>query len=153
MPTTTSCHLGPGVYVTDSVEVDAGSGLQVPVGGARFVPLGGTAMAIANAELRFPSPIYARRFRMAAFVDAGAVGSGKFLEMGGWRVTPGVGLRIQTPVGPARVDVAYNPYPNPAGPLFLELDDALVRVRDDFRPDRGGFFSRLRIHLAVGQAF
>jgi len=148
--------LGPGVYVTDEVTTDPETGRVEPSDGVQFVPIGGTALAIANAELRFPSPFYPQRLRLAAFVDAGTVSSGNLWEFDEqvWRITPGVGLRINTPVGPARLDAAFNPYPNTRGPLFLATEDgALVRVNDSFQTDRGGFFSRFRLHLAIGQAF
>jgi outer membrane protein assembly factor BamA len=148
-------HLGDGVYVTDSLVIDVATGDTVPEPSARFVPLGGTAMGIANLELRVPSPVYSRRLRLALFVDAGAIGNQNIWEFSGsdWKVTPGVGLRIQSPIGPARVDLAYNPYAPVVGPLYLTRDDVLVRIRDDFQPARGGFFSRFRVHVAVGQAF
>ncbi|MGH7470923.1 MAG: BamA/TamA family outer membrane protein, partial [Longimicrobiales bacterium] len=147
-------QLGDGVYVTDSTVVDT-DGEEIPHNSARFVPLGGTALGIANAELRLPSPVFGRRMRLALFVDAGAIGTQNIWELSGseWKVTPGVGLRIQSPVGPARIDVAYNPYDPAIGPLYLARDDLLIRVRDDFRPARGSFFSQFRVHLAVGQAF
>ena len=52
------------------------------------------------------------------------------------RVTPGVGLRLATPLGPARLDVAYNPYKLQAGTLF-QVDDA-------GRADAGARARRLR---------
>ncbi|HSL69504.1 MAG TPA: BamA/TamA family outer membrane protein, partial [Longimicrobiales bacterium] len=145
--------LGQGVYVTDELAIDSVTGQLEPVDAPRFVPVGGTALAIANAELRFPSPIMRRRLRLAVFVDGGSVGTDNFWRLDDWRVTPGVGLRIQSPVGPARIDVAYLPYGPPIGPLYSVEGDTLVRVRDDFRPVQGNFFSRFRIHLAIGQAF
>jgi outer membrane translocation and assembly module TamA len=113
---------------------------------------GGNALAIGNIELRIPSPIFTSRLRLAAFVDAG----------GAWqrgdrdpviRVTPGVGLRVNTPLGPARLDIAYNPYRLQAGPLFqFDTNGALEPVpgREQFVLDRNG---RLTYHFAVGQPF
>jgi len=37
----------------------------------------------------------------------------------GTRITPGVGLRLLTPIGPFRVDIGYNPYPYEPGPAFF----------------------------------
>lgn len=139
-------RLGHGVYVTSDTVGDIR---------AEFVPIGGTAFGVANAEVRFPSPILRRQLRLAAFVDAGAVGTGNVWELDAkeWRFTPGVGMRIATPVGPARVDVAYNPYDPVRGVLFLADDENLTPVRDDYAPDSPGFFGRFRVHVAIGQAF
>ncbi|HSJ14899.1 MAG TPA: BamA/TamA family outer membrane protein [Longimicrobiales bacterium] len=145
--------LGPGVWVTDdSVKVNE-DGDTI---GMRFVPTGGTALAVASAELRFPSPFLPRTLRMVAFVDAGAVGRRSVLDLSlaDLRATPGLGLRVQTPVGPIRLDAAYNPYNRPAGPLLVaDTTNALIRVADEFRPSPTTFFGRFRIHLGIGQAF
>ncbi len=145
-------QLGHVVYVVDSARVDS-TGAKVPVGTPRPVPTGGTSLAIGNLEMRFPSPYMPRRLRLAVFVDGGSVGTENFWKLEEWRITPGVGLRIQTPVGPARVDAAYSPYRSPDGPLYASEGGSLVRIAEHFRPSQGTFFSRLRIHIAVGQAF
>ena len=69
------------------------------------------------------------------------------------RVTPGLGLRIATPLGPARLDVAYNPYRLQAGPLFQFAENGEltpVPGQEEFVLDRDG---RLTVHFAVGQPF
>jgi outer membrane protein assembly factor BamA len=93
--------------------------------------------------------------RLAAFVDAGSVGSGNLWDRQEvqLRLTPGVGIRMHTPVGPVRIDIAYNPHQLTEGALFVRDETALYRVRDHFRPERASFLSRLRVHLGVGQAF
>ncbi|MEX2608913.1 MAG: BamA/TamA family outer membrane protein [Gemmatimonadota bacterium] len=149
--------LGPGVYVTSALEIDTAAGTVRPVGSPTFVPVGGTAVGVLNAEVRFPSPFLGRMLRLAAFVDAGVVSSGNLWDLGSdpWKLTPGAGIRLATPVGPLRLDVAYNPHGPAAGPLYLSNPDkgSLVRVDDSFRGAAGSFFQRLRIHVAVGQAF
>lgn len=138
--------LGQGVYVTRAVG-DEG----------RFVPVGGTSLGIVNGEVRFPSPLFTRLTRLALFVDAGAVGSGNLwnLDARDWRYTPGAGIRVATPVGPARVDLAYNPYNPPRGVLFLAHRDSarIIPLTANYAPTAPNFFGRLRIHVAIGQAF
>lgn len=142
-------ELGPGVYVEEGPQFDEGA--------VEFIPIGGLSVIETSLELRFPSPWFGNNVRLATFVDAGAVSEERIWEIDGndWRITPGVGVRIGTPIGPVRVDVAYNPYSRRTAPLYLIEPETgvLVRVADDFAPDRGGFFQRLRFHLAVGQPF
>jgi outer membrane protein assembly factor BamA len=92
--------------------------------------------------------------RLAAFVDAGSVWQrGATNSTAALRVTPGIGLRLSTPLGPARLDVAYNPYRLPAGTLF-QFDSAgtltAVPGQESFVLGRK---SHVTYHIAVGQAF
>lgn len=148
--------LGPGVYVTDAITVTEG-GDTTSAKTPQFVPTGGTAVAVASAELRIPSPFWSELLRLVAFVDAGAIGTRDLWDLGAddWRFTPGLGIRLQTPVGPLRVDMGYNPYPRPAAPLlFSELDTGrVVRIADEYRADPPDFLGRLRVHLGIGHAF
>jgi outer membrane protein insertion porin family len=156
-------ELGPGVWVTeplvegtDTLRGAGGVPLPDTTGSTpQFVPTGGTALIVGNLELRFPSPFLRDVLRLATFVDAGTVGTGNLWDREDLRlrVTPGIGFRMQTPVGPVRVDVAYNPHRPTGGPLFVRDRFGLYRVRDEFRTERTSFFSRLRVHLGVGQAF
>jgi outer membrane protein assembly factor BamA len=147
--------LGPGVYVTDSVTVE--NDVALPARAPQFVPTGGTALVVANAELRMPSPLWSELLRLVAFVDAGAVGTRALWDLGGadWRITPGVGARLQTPVGPVRFDIGLNPYDRPVAPLLLtDIETGrVVRVADAFQPGPPGFFGRLRLHLGIGHSF
>jgi outer membrane protein assembly factor BamA len=149
--------LGPGIYVTDSDSlVIDDEGQPAPWRTPHFVPTGGTALAVTSAELRMPSPVLRRLLRMAVFVDAGAVGSGSLwdISFGEWRITPGAGVRLQTPVGPVRIDVAINPYDPVTAPLLV-LDPVTGGVRriGVFTPARGTLFSRMQLHVGVGHAF
>lgn len=120
--------------------------------------VGGTQMVVASTELRMPSPVYSDFFRLAAFVDAGQVwapGSDVY-GIADLRVTPGVGLRVTTPVGPIRLDVAYNPYPHPVGPLYFvdPISGDLIPIEEGYRPpENRSIWQRLEFSFAVGQAF
>lgn len=151
-----------GVYVAEQTRV-VGPFAHVPkgfraTGTTVFVPLGGTAVAVASAELRMPSPFLSDLLRLAFFIDAGALSTGTLLDIApeDLRYTPGAGIRIRTPVGPARIDVAYRPHGPHRAPLLAPdpLDpDRLIQIDRDHQPDESGFFRRLQFHLAVGQAF
>lgn len=142
-------ELGPGVYVAEGPVFDSTN--------VTFIPVGGTGTVIANAELRFPAPFARNVLRLAVFIDAGAItlDDPPSPEGNDLRITPGVGFRVRTPVGPVRLDIAYNPYGPIPAPLFLTdpETDALIRVLDRFTPRRESFFNRLRLNLAVGEPF
>src|SRR6266446_6288784 len=98
-------ELGPRVYVIrvrDSTAVDpvatrlAGDTVWR---GVVTAPTGGNTAVVLNAELRFPSPIFAQRMRLGLFVDAGQVWErGEVLTtIHGIRITPGAGVRFATP--------------------------------------------------------
>ena len=125
-------ELGPAIYIPVGYE-------EVPIPGndtlvyfrtdpskfgeRRVVPTGGDNSIVANAELRLRSFAFPELVQWALFVDAGQVWnrgrSGTGVDFGQVRVTPGVGVRVFSPVGPIRMDIGYNPYPRPSGPAYL----------------------------------
>lgn len=147
-------ELGPVVYVISRRYLNGQKDPDRPLDpdSVRVAPTGGNSMASANAELRFPSPFFRERLRIATFVDAGTVwerGRTKPIV----RVTPGVGLRIATPLGPARLDLAYNPAALLPGTLYVVEQDNTLTVdtqRTPFALNRRGAFT---VHFAVGQPF
>lgn len=179
--------LGPVVYVVSGANVMETTGangerIVVVKDGARFdraVPRGGTAMTVANLEWRRGFRFVAEQLQLVAFLDAGTVWeaqSERFL----WanvRATPGMGMRIVTPLGPFRMDVGYQPYALRAGrALFFTAGDSRgttgdilcasprdisdARATDIFacpstyQPTAGrGILSRLTFHFGLGQAF
>ncbi|MEO6444922.1 MAG: BamA/TamA family outer membrane protein [Gemmatimonadaceae bacterium] len=135
-------ELGPAIYDVSRPE-------EIPVGGdtlffraspdsvsIRVVPSGGDNVVIANAELRLRSVVLPDLIQYSVFVDAGEVwnrGGGNTVRQAPVRlkVTPGVGVRVFTPIGPVRVDIGYNPYQAPKGPAYFNdssrLQDIVIR--------------------------
>jgi hypothetical protein len=129
-------------------------------------PIGGTSVLEGNVEYRFPAPW---GLTGVVFVDAATVGEGiRGLWSGGTAaVTPGVGARTRTPIGPVRVDIGFRPRLVEDLPVVTEwVDDDgvrhLVRLEDVLRydplalPDAGPIrqvLNRLRLHLSIGEAF
>jgi len=146
-------ELGPVVYVVSKAYLDSVGGIaKANRDSIQVAATGGNTLAVGNIELRVPSPVLSSRLRLAAFVDAGGVwqrgsgGTGVVI-----RVTPGVGIRLNTPLGPARLDIAYNPYKLQSGTLFqFDSSGALTVVQESFVRDRG---SKFNFHIAVGQPF
>jgi outer membrane protein assembly factor BamA len=67
-------------------------------------PTGGTRLIQANAEMRFP---IASLFEGVVFVDAGQAWGANPITLASMEFTPGIGVRVPSPVGPIRLDVAY----------------------------------------------
>jgi outer membrane translocation and assembly module TamA len=100
-----------------------------------LVPIGGDALLIFNFEYRYP--IY-KRLRLVTFYDWGNV----FLRISdislkGMTNTVGLGLRIDTPLGPIGVDYGFLIDP----PAFTTATGAILRQ------PRGAF------HIRFGQTF
>lgn len=91
---------------------------------SRVLPVGGNSVAVANVELRMPSPFIPDRVQVAFFADAGQVwtrgASRAEQSFGSLQVTPGIGIRVASPVGPIRLDVGYNPYNRRAGAAYFD---------------------------------
>lgn len=149
-------ELGPVVYVLAQTTLDTFGGVlsSVPTDRFRVAATGGNTLAVGNVEVRVPTPFFAGRLRFAVFVDAGTMWErGALGSRAAIRVTPGVGLRFTTPLGPARFDIAYNPYKLQPGPLFLtDTLGALTAVpgQEGFVLDRRRNFT---VHFSVGQPF
>jgi outer membrane protein assembly factor BamA len=143
-------ELGPLVYVVprsaliDDATIDPDS-LEL----VRPAATGGNRIGIANLEMRLPMPFLGDRFRLGAFVDAGALWNGG--EPARIRVTPGVGLRVTSPVGPIRLDVAWNHYRLESGPVYSATDAGdLIQVVDRFTGNRRRSWN---VNFSIGQAF
>jgi outer membrane protein insertion porin family/translocation and assembly module TamA len=173
--------LGPLVYVVaqvDTVSATDGSLVVVAAPGARVtraVPRGGTGLLVGNFEWRRGFRVIAEQVQLAAFVDAGLVwetSSDRFR----WRdvrTTPGLGVRVVTPLGPFRLDIGYQPYAPRAGRALYfapgageesgQILCASPRSGGDvdaftcpatWQPARSsGGLSRLVFHFGLGQAF
>ena len=179
-------ELGPLVYLVDTTRIRVDSIL--PSGDTIFVaddtiavlrtsPTGGNALAVANVELRMRPPFLRDLLQFALFVDGGQVYNrrAETVRLDQFRWTPGVGLRIASPVGPIRFDLAYNRYAQQRGPAYTIVRDEATgnpsRLRcvspgntlpngfgegcpASFTPRRDdSFFQKLTFHFSIGQAF
>jgi len=148
-------EMGPAIYIpngVDSTTVPGHDSLQIWVAdtlrGDRTVPTGGDNVIVANIELRRRAPGYPELAQYALFIDAGQVWNrgraGTGVNFSDIRVTPGVGLRIFTPVGPVRIDVGYNAYRRPLGPAYItDLSGNLICVSPG---------NTLRVRVVPGEA-
>ncbi len=147
------------------------------VGPEKFTPrpLGGTSIAEASVEYRFPLPI--QDLSGAVFVDAAAVGERVFDPLGGGvatlanlvrgksAVTPGFGVRYNSPVGPIRIDMGLNTSP---GEDLAVVTEIIRNGRRELIPldtkyhysatgsHKGAFrdlLNRFVLHLSIGQAY
>ncbi len=129
-------------------------------------PVGGTAVLEASVEYRFP---FMGGVNGALFVDGGMVGEGIRGTFSGesWAVTPGFGVRFSSPVGPVRLDLGVRPAVTDRLPVVTEFVDengerrlVELETRRRYNPVEaagGGFlnevFSRLALHLSIGEAY
>jgi outer membrane protein insertion porin family len=142
-------EMGPVVYVVPRDSVVGGVEPDFSPSAARVAATGGDRLAVANLELRFPSPVFGSRLRFVTFVDAGALWSGQ--GTGRLRVTPGFGTRFASPLGPVRFDFGYNSYQLEPGPVFTNtVDGDLVQIDEGFVRDRRQDWT---IHFSIGHAF
>ena len=87
----------------------------------RVVPVGGNTLFVTNLDYRVPSPFLPQLLQFTLFTDVGTVWNRNTLtNFGGFspRVTPGLGVRVFTPLGPVQVNAGYNPYPARFGPAL-----------------------------------
>lgn len=127
-------------------------------------PLGARAVVEGSVEYRFPlaGPVEA-----AVFVDGAILGNSIADAVAGLdaALTPGLGIRYLSPVGPIRVDVGFNPTLEELLPVATQLEQngveqlALVRAPDGevayrrFTTYSRSLLSRAVLHLSIGQAF
>ncbi|HWJ12615.1 MAG TPA: BamA/TamA family outer membrane protein [Gemmatimonadaceae bacterium] len=141
------------------------------LGNGDFVsqPLGGTSLVEGSVEYRMPLPLgpNLRHFVGAVFVDAGIVGSASVRGLetisnfvkGTWAVTPGFGIRYQSPVGPIRVDLGINPGKVDQLAVVTALQDSTGRsIIVPLLGTRGfssgkTFLNRLVLHFSIGEAY
>ena len=120
-------EIGTRVYLEDSVRIKILRdtllwALPPDSTGWQAVPTGGTAAAVANVEIRVRPKVLTEFIQFVAFIDAGNIWSSEGSDLINTPifVTPGIGLRVATPVGPIRLDLAYNSYAPPEGPAYRD---------------------------------
>jgi outer membrane protein insertion porin family len=128
-------------------------------------PLGGTSLAEATIEYRFP---IVEKIGGTVFVDGAVIGTDRFSKLLGatTSITPGFGLRLDTPVGPVRLDLGIRPRLVERLPVVTQVTTTAGKVElitldtpRRYDPlDRSGnrlqqVLSRLTLHLAIGPAF
>ena len=152
-------EMGPVVYVVDRSDINVdtvGGVIDTGYGNVRASPLGSAGILLMNAELRVPTPVFGGKLSLAAYVDAGQLWeqTGAVIEAGPMYITPGIGLQFTTPLGPMRLDAAYNRYDRQAGRLYVIEGDTLTLADPAFRRGGGGsFLRRMQYHFSVGVPF
>jgi len=122
-------ELGPLVYLIsqdnlDSVHITDTSYALVakPTAGAfRSIPVGGNLLFVANVELRVRDPFFPALLEYVPFLDAGAVQQVGVhnLSPGKLSYTPGLGIRVFSPIGPIQLNAGYNPYGGRPGTAYF----------------------------------
>lgn len=128
-------------------------------------PVGGTSLLEGTVEYRFP---ITRTLGGAVFIDAGRVGASNLgdLLVAKSAVTPGIGFKYSSGIGPVRVDLGLRPKRVEELPVITQLRDLdnnlhLIELAKPKRYDPaegphgflGGVFSRLQLHFYIGEAY
>ena len=131
-------------------------------------PLGGTSLLEGGVEYRVPLPLgqTLRHFVGAIFIDAGIVGRGQIrgvqtlsaITHGTTAITPGFGIRYQSPVGPIRIDFGINPNRTEELSVVTAVRDSTGQLRIVSLPtarhySQGGGLHRLVLHFSIGEAY
>lgn len=148
-------------------------------GAFRVQPVGGAAVFEGNVELRFP--LAGEILRGVLFTDFGMVWPDhRSVDLSEIVLTPGLGVRYFSPIGPIRVDIGYNPAgaervtvvtsavefcppdtemcePIEPGTMydhrFLRSTGALRAQPEIAWHPRSSFWRRIQLHFSIGQAF
>jgi outer membrane protein assembly factor BamA len=154
---------GDAIASCDLSRVDsAGNSLQDRDFAPR--PLGGRALIEGSVEFRFP--VWGNLYG-AAFVDGALLGQGSLQNAtsGAGAVTPGIGVRYRSAVGPIRVDLGLNPTLPEELPVITQVAGPdgrlrIVQLKDTWKynPTGGaagitGVLRRLTLHLSIGEAY
>jgi len=126
-------ELGPLVYLISHDNLDSiplPGGLDTtkyalvarPGAGAfRSIPVGGNLLFVANAELRVRDPFFPALLEYVPFIDAGAVQQVGAHNLSPRKLsyTPGLGIRVFSPIGPIQLNAGYNPYGGRPGTAYF----------------------------------
>ncbi len=89
----------------------------------RRSPGGGNSLFVANMELRIRDPFFPELLEYVPFVDAGQVWTRepgtRQLNLQHLEITPGLGLRVFSPVGPIQANVGYYGGKTRPGPAYF----------------------------------
>ena len=147
--------LGPLVYLVQGDSstpalIDSVNNGSIPVS---YSPTGGNRWASATSSCGCPLRFSPRGSGSRSSWTPACSGSAARPDLSPalLRVTPGFGFRLNTPIGPLRLDLGYNGYPNQPGPLYLQKPDgSIVLIQSDFTKPTG---TGWKLHFAIGQAF
>jgi outer membrane protein assembly factor BamA len=134
-----------------------------------FLPqaLGGTSVIEGSIEWRFPTPFIYGKVTGAVFLDGGVVGQSNIktlqniqaLTHGSGAITPGAGLRYESPVGPIRFDIGINPNRTESLGVVTEIVEngqrRIIPLLTSRRWSDTGplLLDRLTFHFSIGQAY
>ena len=124
-------ELGPVVYlvdqnqIADTLRLLDGSVSYILKPGAqesRTIPVGGNTVFVFNAELRLRDPFFPELLEYVPFLDGGQVwtrvGNVQGFNIKNIVLTPGLGIRLFSPIGPIQLNMGYNSHPSQPGPAY-----------------------------------
>lgn len=132
-------------------------------------PLGGTSLLEGSVEYRMPLPLgqTLRHFVGAVFIDGAVVGNApveglqtvKNFIRGENAITPGFGIRYESPVGPVRVDIGINPNRTENLGVVTAVRDSTgqrrivpLAISRSYTPGKT-ILNRLMLHFSIGEAY
>jgi len=180
-------ELGSVVYLVDTSQVVVTQANDTTYYSAkpgaraqRTIPVGGNQLVVANLELRLRDPFFPNLLQYVLFTDAGDVWTRQpgVEHIGFTRlyVTPGLGIRVFSPVGPISVNAGYNPYGSPGSPAYFPngsgrlvcvspgappfsvgASDTVPQSPDCpatfFQPRRTSFLKKIALTISIGTGF